>query len=538
MWSRLDHVIFHVRIVSLCHTLLVMVLLTQIHTRMHHPMMLDRPRGGQQMWFQQSLRRRRRSPRGVLPGRVSAFQESRSDDSKAVGKRSGPVSASEKIDGYVRRSVETSIRTRNYRVTVGDVAAEAGVSLLDAQRALSALALDSKATLMVSNDGEIMYEFPRNFQDVVRGASLKIRLEPALKTAGQVMSYLGRVTFGAALIASVATVTLALSVLSSSSRNDDSRGSGRVMYRRPLFVDLMDMWWYFDPYYYRRRRAMLRQGGTDEMGFLESIFSCVFGDGDPNEEFEVQRWNALGRYIQSRGGVVTAEELAPFLDATMKEFNAVTTDDGIVVQESFVLQALTKFDGEPTVDDAGNIVYAFPSLQSSARQRPMAVPYDAVLEKEWMLTRALTGQKIMVGLLGAVNFVAVVALSVSVQNPRNVYVLTVNGLQGIIGLMPYLQAYALSFAIIPLVRWFTMKQKNAGIQDRNAARMTAAKALMSPSQALQTKLRAKEGKAVFKTVSTNNMVYSSDEDISSYVTRREGESMDDWEQRFAQRYRD
>jgi hypothetical protein len=467
-----------------------------------------------------------------MAGRVHSFKESPLEGLKSSATHSVE---SEKINADVRRAVETSIRTRNYRVTVGDVAAEAGVALPEVQRALSALALDSKATLEVSKQGEIVYEFPRNFEDTIRGASLKIRMEPALNTATRVVAYLGRITFGAALIASLATVTLALSVLSSSSRNDDSRGSGRVIYRRPLFIDLMDMWWYFDPYYYRRRRAM---GSMGEMGFLESIFSCVFGDGDPNEEFESQRWNVLGRYIQSRGGVVTAEELAPFLDATMKEFKGVTDQDGIVVLESFVLPALTKFDGVPQVDDSGSIVYVFPSLQSSAQQRPMPVPYDAVLEKEWKLTRASTGQQILVGILGVVNFIAVAALSVSLQNPQNIYLLTVNGLQGIMGLMPYLQAYAMSFAIIPFVRWFGIQRKNAAIQDRNTARMTAAKTLMSPSKSLERKLNAKKAKAVFKTVTKNDMVFSSDDDFSSFSSRREEDSMDDWERRFEKKYSD
>lgn len=50
------------------------------------------------------------------------------------------------------------------------------------------------------------------------------------------------------------------------------------------------------------------------MNFLEAIFSWVFGDGDPNADYDRRRWQAAGRYIQSRGGTVVAEELAPFLD--------------------------------------------------------------------------------------------------------------------------------------------------------------------------------------------------------------------------------
>ncbi|KAL4573577.1 hypothetical protein LXL04_020387 [Taraxacum kok-saghyz] len=50
------------------------------------------------------------------------------------------------------------------------------------------------------------------------------------------------------------------------------------------------------------------------MNFIESVFSFVFGDGDPNEGIEEERWKLIGQYITSNGGVVTAEELAPYLD--------------------------------------------------------------------------------------------------------------------------------------------------------------------------------------------------------------------------------
>ena len=364
----------------------------------------------------------------------------------------------------------------------GDVSAEAGVSIAEASNALSALALDAKATLSVSPAGEILYEFPRNFKEVIAAKSFRIRVEPLLKKASLAAAYLGRVAFGSALLVSIATVALSLSVLSS--KSSDSRDS-RYNSGPRFYFSMFDFWWYFDPYYYRRRRAV----DPDSMGFLESVYSCVFGDGDPNEEdFEQSRWNALGRYIQSRGGVATAEELAPFLDASTREFGAVTDADGLVVQESFVLPALTRFGGEPRVDAAGNIVYVFESLQSTAAPRPMPVPYDAVLEREWQLTRATTPQKILVGLLAAANLVGIIALSVSLQNPRNIYILTVNGLQGVVGMMPFLQAYALSFVVIPLVRWAGIRRKNEAIVDRNEARMRAAESLLRPGPTLKDKL--------------------------------------------------
>lgn len=401
------------------------------------------------------------------------------------------------------------------------------MSIAEASNALSALALDAKATLSVSPAGEILYEFPRNFKEVIAAKSFRIRVEPLLKKASLAAAYLGRVAFGSALLVSIATVALSLSVLSS--KSSDSRDS-RYNSGPRFYFSMFDFWWYFDPYYYRRRRAV----DPDSMGFLESVYSCVFGDGDPNEEdFEQSRWNALGRYIQSRGGVATAEELAPFLDASTREFGAVTDADGLVVQESFVLPALTRFGGEPRVDAAGNIVYVFESLQSTAAPRPMPVPYDAVLEREWQLTRATTPQKILVGLLAAANLVGIIALSVSLQNPRNIYILTVNGLQGVVGMMPFLQAYALSFVVIPLVRWAGIRRKNEAIVDRNEARMRAAESLLRPGPTLKDKLLESVKYARSVVVRKEDAVFRSDAVGGGGGKDDVGDEFAAWDRRFA-----
>ena len=76
----------------------------------------------------------------------------------------------------------------------------------------------------------------------------------------------------------------------------------------------------------------------------------------------------------SRGGVLTGEELAPFLDppalraSSSGDFGDTAStseevEDPTYGDESFVLPALIKFGGEPFVDDKGYLLYRFPSLQ-------------------------------------------------------------------------------------------------------------------------------------------------------------------------------
>ena len=65
-----------------------------------------------------------------------------------------------------------------------------------------------------------------------------------------------------------------------------------------------DIFWYWDPFYYRRNPYRT----PSQFGFIESIFSVVFGDGDPNGPFEEQRWQAVSLH-----GVVLGAKLDALL---------------------------------------------------------------------------------------------------------------------------------------------------------------------------------------------------------------------------------
>lgn len=73
----------------------------------------------------------------------------------------------------------------------------------------------------------------------------------------------------------------------------------------------------------------------------------------------------MGNYIQYKGGVVTAEELAPYLDAS----SASRDPDSTNVEESFIVPALVKFGGSPEVDKNNQLIYRFPSLQKTGRRQ-------------------------------------------------------------------------------------------------------------------------------------------------------------------------
>ena len=91
----------------------------------------------------------------------------------------------------------------------------------------------------------------------------------------------------------------------------------------------------------------------------------MFGDGDPNADYEARRWAMVGQLIQARGGVVAAEELAPYLDVTPEALAA--SAEGGFVDEGYVVPVLVRFGGQPEVGPDGELLYRFPSLQRTAR---------------------------------------------------------------------------------------------------------------------------------------------------------------------------
>lgn len=444
--------------------------------------------------------------------------------------RPGRVIESDKLPADVRKRTMDAVDKCGKRVTVGDVASKAGIKLTEAQRALQALAADTNGFLEVSDEGDVLYVFPKDYRSNLAAKSLRIKLEPLFEKAKSAGEYLIRVTFGTALIASIVIVYTTIIAIISSSSEEDNRGrrrgrsfdSGFSFYLSPA-----DLFWYWDPYYYRRRRVRKEDNG---MNFIESVFSFVFGDGDPNEGIEEERWKLIGQYIASNGGVVTAEELAPYLDVQAAE----KTDD----DDSYILPVLLRFDGQPEVDEEGNILYRFPSLQrTAASQRSGRKEYVGrkwnewvggvdkfFKEKKWDFSKISNTERAMVAGLGALNLFGVIVLGTMLKNMT----VTPSGFISFVSeIFPVLQIYAASFFAIPLVRWFITQKTNAEIEKRNRAREQRARALELPDVSLRRKILSARDMSQRTVIGEDRIVYTTEKDIfeQEYDTQ-------EWDRRF------
>ena len=83
-------------------------------------------------------------------------------------------------------------------------------------------------------------------------------------------------------------------------------------------------------------------------------------------DYDQQLSQEAAKEIRKQGGVVTAEQLAPFLRDPPEPKPVLAradTDTGIdasvVVDESYVLPLVLRFNGEPKVTANGTIIYKF-----------------------------------------------------------------------------------------------------------------------------------------------------------------------------------
>jgi hypothetical protein len=390
-------------------------------------------------------------------------------------------------------------------------------------------------------------------------------------------------------------VVTALAVLSSSRSkgddDDDSRRAGgggggggfRLSFRfLNVPAALLGDFCFWDTSDVQRRRRMLWTDRDYEMGFLEarararwrtwrgasalrrmtdadppprmlfylapqSVFSVVFGDGDPNAGFERERWAAVGAYIRSSGGCVAAEELAPFLEPPPLLRGAATSLAGTSAfeDESFMLPALTRFNGVPEVTPAGGIVYCFPDLRptgaapQAAEKRSFSAPLH-LREAGWEFSRAPGPNARPAILLGVADAAGVIYLTAMLRSPDVLAQAGADTVAALTWLLPGLQAYAVLLFAIPAARWAWQQRRNEEIEARNTARYEASRMLwwQNLPPAVEAKIEAARAAAGREHVTEDRVVFSSDDaSDGAAASAQAADEAADFERRLRERER-
>lgn len=416
-----------------------------------------------------------------------------------------------------------AIEQLGYRVTAGDVAAQAGLRVALVEHQLLQLAAASQATLQVSDRGDLAFQFPRNLRQRLLQESWRQQLQLLGRQLWRVLFYLIRISFGLGLLLSIGLFVVAIiAILLALSDSGDigsggggsSSGGGSSGSNVAGWGGDWLPWLTFDGPSHAASEPR-------SLNFLEAIFSFLFGDGDPNTDREQQRWQLMGAYIRSQQGAVVAEQLQPYLDRPLDS------------SESDLLPVLVRFDGQPRVNESGQLIYQFPALQvtatdSEARSR---IP-RSLQERLWPFSRASRGQMIGAIALGGVNLVLAAIFGGLLLLPG------VAGMGGVVavvaGLYQFLLIYAIAFLAVPASRWLWIQRQNQVIRRRNRDRQSWADRLRKPSLALKEKLAQLAPWRAQAKIDADKLIYSGDRDLLEQEFAQDSAIAADWQTRLMQ----
>jgi hypothetical protein len=419
-----------------------------------------------------------------------------------------------------------SIEKLDYRVTVGDVAAQAGLELNFTQQGLLALAGEAGGHLQVANSGDVVYLFPKNFRSILRNKYWQLRWQQTWAKIWKVLFYIIRISFGIVLIASILLMMVAIIaiLIAINSSNEDREGNQSPNYGGGGFFMphfwLGDIFWWFDPGYNRRRLQRRRQApGNYQMNFLESVFSFLFGDGDPNADLEAHRYSTIGSIIRNHQGAVVGEQIAPYVDKVDED-------------EDYMIPVLSRFNGYPEVSPQGEIVYYFPELQVMASRRetqPLA-PTSYLQEKLWRFSEANGNQITMAAGLGVLNIVLALVLQSLLRG--GAIAAQLGGIVAFVGSIFWLLlGYGVLYLLIPLVRYFWIQGRNPKIVQRNQSRERQALALNQADQSLLQKMSFARQFAQQKVISDRDISYTTEDDLLDQNLKDQEQIDREWQQR-------
>ena len=414
--------------------------------------------------------------------------------------------------------VMQAVERLDYRVTVGDVAAQAGLDIKVAQQALLVLASDVQAHLQVSESGEIAYEFPRQFRAILRNKFWRLRLQETWDRVWRILFYLIRISFGVLLLVSIALIfiTIALLLIAASSadreggRRDRSFGGGGLVFLPRVWFG-PNIFWFFDFDYgrrrYPRRNASYARNSPkaeSKLNFFEAIFSFLFGDGDPNADLEDRRWRSIASVIRNNGGAVVAEQISPYLE----DLGQGWAKD----YEDYMLPVLSRFNGQPAVSPQGGLVYHFPELQVSAAERGQKSVSAYLKESLWKFSEANSGQIMLAIGLGSVNFIGALILGSLLGD--SALVAELGGLVAFVNSIYWLLlSYGVAFLGTPLIRYFWIQWRNGRIEGRNDQRQQRAIALNQAEAEIHEKLAFAQEFAAQTIVSKEDLAYTTETDL-------------------------
>jgi len=252
----------------------------------------------------------------------------------------------------VKPQVVRAFRKKGNKGTLADVVNYTGLPTNQVEETLPVVLKEYAGHLKVNDQGDVLYHFPQGMINQEKSFKNRFKrgMAKVLKVTKSVTAFLFKIwimvmlvgyfalflaLFVAALVASVAA--------SASGRDNNRRGGGfGAFYLSTRLIDLFIRVWFYS--------GMVRQRSKRGTPLHKSVFAYVFGENDPNAQWEILEKKLFFYFIRKHKGTITLEE-----------FILLTGYDQDHAQDR-LNRYLLEFEGEPLVTEEGHLIYSFPEL--------------------------------------------------------------------------------------------------------------------------------------------------------------------------------
>lgn len=409
-----------------------------------------------------------------------------------------------------RNKVIQAIKSQKYQVTASSISASTGLALNRCSQLLNNIASETRAQLQVTQAGSLIYSFDQSFEQVYAAKGLAKAISIFCSVVFRMGFYLLRISFGVILVASiiivitliVAVIIAALCGAGDSGGGGDGGGGGGSF----DFFDLGSLGDGFRWDYSISHRKKIQRYGVPESNsfrvkknvekgnFFLECFSFLFGDGEPNPEFEEKSWELIAEVIKHNQGIVAVEQLLPYTP------EKPSIDD-------FTFQVLARYNGRPEVSETGNILLVFDEFRNLKRAgdgNEHLAPF--LQEHYWCFSTFPATSIIFVLFFASLNFAGSYWLYK--------HIASIALLSHFATLIDCLLAYAVIFLTLPFLRIIFNALMNISIRKRNAERRKMSSLMHSASDELAIKLQeAKSMSAALPDYSRNaEVIYTTEKD--------------------------
>jgi hypothetical protein len=400
-----------------------------------------------------------------------------------------------KIDERAYKKIVDVLKSQKQGITVADITAKTALPLETVKELVVVASDEFSGRLQVTESGEILYSFPRGFKSKYRGPAVVLKkimqtLKKGAKTVGiwlfktwimlMLVGYF-LLFMAIALVALLASTVISVSGSSdnrSNSRRNDGIGS---FYAVSYILDLIIRIWFYSEVSKSIDRSVY---GYDYRAFKpkgrplhHAVFSFVFGDGDPNADWEERERKAVISYIQANKGIISLPEFM------------ILTGTAPQVAEERISRYCVEFGGMPEATQDGTVLYRFEALllRSDTQDRSFA-GLSAPIKRLHQFSKNTNNMNTWFAIINGVNLVfgsyflffantlGPIVSNTQVRGSSYLYAIAyvlfsgffdnpLGAITFILGIIPV--SFAILFYLIPALRYQTLKKNNEQIKLEN-----------------------------------------------------------------------